>query len=51
MLTLPLDCKVKKAFTYSDKKAVKVKRTKEGVKLMFNEAPQGIDYIVELETK
>jgi hypothetical protein len=50
-LTLPLDCKVKRAFTYSDKQPVKFKKTKEGVKLMFNEAPTGIDYIVELVTK
>ena len=50
-LTLPLDCKVKRAFTYSDKQPVKFKKTKEGVKLMFNEVPTGIDYIVELVTK
>ncbi len=50
-LLLPLDCKVKKAFTYSDKKPVKYKKTKEGVRLMFSEVPQGIDHIVELITK
>ena len=50
-LLLPLDCKVKKAFTYADKKPVKFKKTKEGVKLMLNEVPQGTDYIVELITK
>ena len=50
-LTLPLDCKVKKAFTYSDKQPVKFKKTKDGVKLMFNEVPSGIDYIIELITK
>ena len=50
-LTLPLDCKVKKAFTFSDKQPIKFKKTKEGVKLMFNEVPTGIDYIVELITK
>jgi alpha-L-fucosidase len=50
-LTLPLTCKVKKAFTYSDKKAVKTKKTKEGIKLILNEVPQGTDYIVELITK
>jgi hypothetical protein len=42
---------VKKAFTYSDKQPVKFKKTKEGVTLMFNEVPSGIDYIVELITK
>ena len=50
-LTLPLGCKVKKAFTYSDKQPVKFKKTKEGVTLMFNEVPEGTDYIVELITK
>ena len=50
-LFLPLGCKVKKAFTYADKKPVKVKKTKGGVKLLFNETPAGVDYIVELITK
>ena len=50
-LLLPLGCKVKKAFTYADKKPVKTKKTKEGILLMLNEIPQGTDYIVELITK
>ena len=50
-LDLPLTCRVKKAFTYADKKPVKVKKTKSGVKLLFNEVPAGVDYIVELITK
>ena len=50
-LLLPLDCKVKKAFTFDGKKPVKFKKTKEGVKLMFDEVPTGTDYIVELITK
>ena len=50
-LELPLACKVKKAFTYADKKTVKIKKTKSGVKLIFNEVPTGVDYIVELITK
>lgn len=50
-LFLPLGCKVKKAFTYADKKPVKVKKTKGGVKLLFDETPAGVDYIVELITK
>lgn len=50
-LTLPLKCKVKKAFTYADKQPVKVKKTKEGVKLLFKKVPEGVDYIVELITK
>lgn len=50
-LFLPLECKVKKAFTYADKQPVKVKRVNGGVKLLFNEVPTGVDYIVELITK
>jgi alpha-L-fucosidase len=50
-LLLPLDCKVKKAFTYSDNKPVRFKRTRDGVKLTFDEVPTGTDYIVELITK
>ena len=50
-LVLPLDCKVKKAVTYSDKQPVKFQKTKDGTKLMFNEIPSGMDYIVELVTK
>lgn len=50
-LTLPLTCKVKRAFTYTDKKPVKVKKCKEGVKLLFDGTPTGTDYIVELITK
>ena len=50
-LEIPLTCKVKKAFTYESKKPIKVKKTKEGVKLLLNETPTGVDYIVELITK
>ena len=50
-LELPLTSKVKKAFTYTGKKPLKVKKTKNGVKLFFNEIPTGTDYIVELITK
>ncbi len=50
-LTLPLTCKVKKAFTYADKQPVKFKKTKEGLKLMVGEVPEGADYIIELITK
>ncbi len=50
-LLLPIECKVKRAFTFADKQPVKFKKTKEGVRLMFDEAPTGIDYIVELITK
>lgn len=50
-LFLPLSCKVKKAFVYDTKQSLKVKRTKEGTTLFFDEVPSGVDYIVELETK
>ena len=50
-LLLPLNCKVKKASTYSNKETVKFKQSKEGVRLFFNEVPSGIDYIIELTTK
>ena len=50
-LFLPLDCKVKKAFSYSDKKALKFKKEKGGIRLLFNDIPSGVDYIVELITK
>ena len=50
-LTLPLDCKVKRAFTFADKKEIKAKKTKEGVRLILNEVPSGTDYIIELITK
>ena len=50
-LLLPLDCKVKKAFAFDDKQSIKTKKTKEGIKLIFDKAPEGVDYIVELITK
>ena len=50
-LLLPLECKVKKAFVYDTKQPIKMKRTKEGVTLLLDEVPSGVDYIVELETK
>lgn len=50
-LLLPLSCKVKKAYTFADKKPVKFKKSKEGVRLIFDKAPEGIDYIIELITK
>ena len=50
-LLLPLDCKVKRAFTFDGKPPVKFQKSKDGVMLLFNEVPSGIDYIVELITK
>lgn len=50
-LHLPLSCKVKEAIAYDTKQPLKFKRSKEGVTLLFDEAPSGVDYIVELQTK
>ena len=50
-LFLPLDCKVKKAVTFPDGKAVKFKKSKGGITLIFDEVPTGTDYIVETITK
>ena len=50
-LQLPLSCKVVKAYTFEDKKAVKVVENEGSVTLKLNEEPSGIDYIVELVTE
>jgi len=50
-LHLPLQGKVKKAFVYDTKQPLKMKRTKEGVTLFFDEVPTGTDYIVELNLR
>lgn len=50
-LELPLTCKVKRAVAFADKAPVKFKKTKNGIRLLFDKAPTGVDYIVELTTK
>lgn len=50
-LLLPLSCKVKKAFVYDTRETVRLKRTKDGVKLIFDTVPTGADYVVELMTE
>ena len=50
-LFLPLACKVKSAVVYGTQTSVTMKRSKEGVTLVFDTAPTGVDYIVELVTK
>ncbi len=50
-LFLPLECKVKKAFTFAGNSPVKFKKVKGGIELLFDEVPTGTDYIVELITK
>lgn len=48
---LPLSCRVVKATTFPDGKRVGVTKTSEGVVLTFPEVPNGVDYVVELQTK
>ena len=50
-LTLPLTCKVTKAYTFEDKRAVAFEKNDGGVTLKFDAAPSSIDYIVELITE
>ena len=50
-LHLPLSCKVKKARTFDDNKAVEFTAESNGVNLKFDTVPSGIDYVVELITK
>ena len=50
-LYLPLSCRVLKAATFPDGQRVGVTKTSEGVVLTLPEVPQGMDYVVELQTK
>ncbi len=50
-LHLSLSCKVERAFTFDDKKAVEFVAGNDGVTLKFDTVPSGTDYIVELITK
>ena len=50
-LYLPLSCRVLKATTFPEGKRVAVTKTSEGVVLTLPELPQGIDYVVEVQTK
>lgn len=50
-LTLPLTCKVTKAYTFEDKRAVAFEKNDGGIILKFDAVPSGIDYIVELITE
>lgn len=48
-LLLPLTGKkVKSAVVFKDRKAIKLKKNKEGILLQLNEIPTDIDYVVEL---
>lgn len=48
---LPLACKVRKAFTFSDKEPVKFTKNAAGYTLHLPESLDDIDTIIELETK
>ena len=50
-LYLSLSCRVLKAATFPDGQRVGVTKTSEGVVLTLPEVPQGMDYVVELQTK
>ena len=50
-LKLPLTCKVKQAQVFGTHDAVKFVQKDGGIELIFDKAPEGIDYIVELITE
>lgn len=50
-LKLPLTCKVKQAQVFGTHDAVKFVQKDGGIELIFDKAPEGIDYIVELTTE
>ncbi len=50
-LTLPMQCKVRRAVVYGTNTPVKYKKTAEGWVLNLPEQPQGADYVLELTTK
>ncbi len=50
-ITLPLQCKIRKAFTYDGKKPVKCRKGKQGITFELPEKPEGIDYILEMEAR
>ena len=50
-LSLPLACKVSKAFIFENKSEIKFTKSGDGVTLHFDTEPSGIDHIVELITE
>lgn len=50
-LFLPLKAKVKHAWTYDTRQPLHFSQTEDGVLLTLGQVPQGVDYIVELQTK
>ena len=45
------DVKFKKAYEFATGKEIKFTKSKEGITLLFDEVPSGVDYIVTLEKK
>lgn len=50
-LPLPANLKIKKAVQFADQTPVSFKQDKDGVWLKFAQAPQAVDYVIELTTK
>lgn len=50
-LFLPVKAKVRKALDYETKKPLRFTQTKDGVLVHLGQVPQGVDHIVELQTK
>ena len=50
-LFLPVKAKVRKALDYETKKPLHFTQTEDGVLVHLGQVPQGVDHIVELQTK
>ena len=50
-LFLPVKAKVRKALDYETKKPLRFTQTGDGVLVHLGQVPQGVDHIVELQTK
>ena len=50
-LFLPVKAKVRKALDYETKKPLRFTQTEDGVLVHLGQVPQGVDHIVELQTK
>ena len=50
-LFLPMNAKVRRAIDYDTKKPLRFSQTDDGVLVHLGQVPQGVDHIVELQTK
>lgn len=50
-LFLPMKARVRKACVYDSRKPLHFSQTADGVLLQLGQVPQGVDYVVELQTK